>query len=610
MPTLRTGLGGLTVDIEAPDSWAETLANTFTLIARQGDADAHLRVGETETGQVVISAIEGDQEVSPVAAQEGTFSLRTTVIETLAAISGERLVLYAGLVVHQTMGILIASPQARIRGRLTSFMLRHQSRYASDSLVRFGAEGIDGFGAGLVARHDQADQFIDAEQILGSEFDDRIKGHKKTLLPFHRLESAVPESLRLILIPEWEEGAELSIEQLSAAQAGLHLMQSVPYSQNGNMIMFAGVSRLAQTAPALKLRFGKPSQLDAALADFLKLMAEQPNDPALIDRLIALYLHAPNPAKTSDSESAVLIDEIEIPEATPSRGKVKLTIGMATYDDYDGVYFSTQAIRMYHPEVLDQTEIIVVDNNPTGRCAQALKQLDQSVPGYRYLPNNQVSGTAAPKNFVFEAAEGEYVMCMDSHVMLVPGAIQKLINFLDEQPGCMDLLQGPLVGDNLKSISTHFQQGWSGGMYGAWATDERGQDMAAEPFEIPMQGMGLFACRKAAWLGFNPQFSGFGGEESYIHEKFRQAGQRTLCLPFLRWLHRFNRPMGVPYHNDWEDRVRNYLIGLDELNLPITEMRAHFNELIGEELTTSIVDRVTQELADEPQGNKAVSTTQ
>ena len=26
---------------------------------------------------------------------------------------------------------------------------------------------------------------------------------------------------------------------------------------------------------------------------------------------------------------------------------------MATYDDYDGVYFSVQAIRLYHPEVTD-----------------------------------------------------------------------------------------------------------------------------------------------------------------------------------------------------------------------------------------------------------------
>ena len=83
-----------------------------------------------------------------------------------------------------------------------------------------------------------------------------------------------------------------------------------------------------------------------------------------------------------------------------------------------------------------------------------------------------------------------------------------------------------------------------------------------------MQGMGLFACRKDAWPGFNPLFRGFGAEEGYIHEKVRQGGGRTLCLPFLRWMHRFNRPLGAPYPNIWEDRIRNYYIGWRELGLP------------------------------------------
>ena len=47
-----------------------------------------------------------------------------------------------------------------------------------------------------------------------------------------------------------------------------------------------------------------------------------------------------------------------VPEKSPdNQSRQKLCIGMATYDDYDGVYFSVQAIRLYHPEVLDQLEI-------------------------------------------------------------------------------------------------------------------------------------------------------------------------------------------------------------------------------------------------------------
>jgi hypothetical protein len=112
-----------------------------------------------------------------------------------------------------------------------------------------------------------------------------------------------------------------------------------------------------------------------------------------------------------------------------------------------------------------------------------------------------------------------------------------------------------------------------------------------------MQGMGLFACRRAAWPGFNDAFRGFGGEAGYIHEKFRQAGARTLCLPYLRWMHRFNRPTGIPHRNMIEDRIWNCLIGFDELGLPTAEMEAHFRALVGEPTAGIVFGRLNRELA-------------
>ena len=43
----------------------------------------------------------------------------------------------------------------------------------------------------------------------------------------------------------------------------------------------------------------------------------------------------------------------------------KLTIGMSTYDDYDGVFFTIQSLRMYHLHGMqNDIEFIVIDNNP------------------------------------------------------------------------------------------------------------------------------------------------------------------------------------------------------------------------------------------------------
>ena len=92
-----------------------------------------------------------------------------------------------------------------------------------------------------------------------------------------------------------------------------------------------------------------------------------------------------------------------------------------------------------------------------------------------------------------------------------------------------------------------------------------------------MQGLGVFSCRKDAWPGFNPLFRGFGGEEGYLHEKVRQRGGRTLCLPWLRWGHRFGRPSGVPYPVLLHDKVRNYVIGHTELGLDLQPIWDHFS---------------------------------
>jgi hypothetical protein len=112
-----------------------------------------------------------------------------------------------------------------------------------------------------------------------------------------------------------------------------------------------------------------------------------------------------------------------------------------------------------------------------------------------------------------------------------------------------------------------------------------------------MQGLGLFACRRLAWPGFNRRFRGFGGEEGYLHEKFRQAGGRSLCLPFLRWIHRFNRPMGIPYTNTWDDRLRNYLIGFTELGWDTGPVEEHFNEFLGPSVAGPIIECAKAEIA-------------
>lgn len=337
---------------------------------------------------------------------------------------------------------------------------------------------------------------------------------------------------------------------------------------------------LTAETPALDLTYNAFGEIENFMDQLALYAAETRPDPQTFKGFLSHMRSGP-----SAPEPKIY----DIPAPTERDLTAKLTIGMATFDDYDGVYFSIQSIRLYHPEILDHVEFLVIDNHPDGPCAEELKKLETSIPNYRYIPEKDIRGTAV-RNFVFEKAAGEFVLCMDCHVLFEPGSLARLLQYFDENPQTQDLLQGPLIRDSLDDNTyTMFEPVWRKGMYGKFGGSNPPPARDDPPFDIPMQGLGVFACRRDCWPGFNGKFRGFGGEEGYIHQKFRNLGRRTLCLPFFRWLHRFGRPLGIPYTISWEDRIRNYWIGWNEVGLPIEPMKDHFAELVGIEKVEKVI---------------------
>lgn len=237
---------------------------------------------------------------------------------------------------------------------------------------------------------------------------------------------------------------------------------------------------------------------------------------------------------------------------------------MSTYDDYDGVFFSIQALRMYHELCrTNYVEFIILDNNAKSVYGQECKKFASGQPSVKYIEHNETP-SSFNKYKIVDHATGKYVLIIDCHVLIQSGGIDSLISYFNSNPNCKNLIQGPLWYDDLNNVSTHFDQRWSGDMYGVWSTDYESYNKN-EPFEITMQGMGLCAFEKSAWMGINQSFKGFGGEEGYIAEKFRRNGGKNICLPSLKWNHRFGRPSGVKYPLILEDRIWNYFIGWLEI---------------------------------------------
>jgi glycosyltransferase involved in cell wall biosynthesis len=219
---------------------------------------------------------------------------------------------------------------------------------------------------------------------------------------------------------------------------------------------------------------------------------------------------------------------------------------------------------MYHD--LTDKEILVVDNFGDPDLEKFIKSQGAGV--VRYEKYTDRVGTANAKNRVFECARGEMVVCIDSHILLKPGA-------LDNIPVTDDLLYGPLVYNDNKNYCCEWLDKWRGQAWGIWGNHMALNNVPKEPFEIWGNGGGCFAARKSSWLGFHQMYRGFGSEEGVLPEKYRRAGRKVFCLPSMQWQHKFERKH-VPYPLKIVDRVVNYFYGLNEINVDTAEMEAHF----------------------------------
>ena len=258
-----------------------------------------------------------------------------------------------------------------------------------------------------------------------------------------------------------------------------------------------------------------------------------------------------------------------------------LTIGMLTHDDFNGVYFSIQSILTYHTDVVNKLHFVVIDNNPDSEQGKATAEYCKKVPRCHYSAVRGTKSTAL-RNLVFELSPAEYVLCMDCHCFLDEGALASLLKFYALNPMCHDLLHGPLLDEVKTVIATEMHPGFRGHNFGVWHTDKSLANPKAEPKEIIGHGMGLFACSRDGWMRFTPGMREFGGEELIIHEKFRLCGRSVWCMPFLRWIHRFQRPGGVNYPLTAEAKCKNIMMGFNDVHLPLDVPATYYSKFIAD----------------------------
>ena len=267
-----------------------------------------------------------------------------------------------------------------------------------------------------------------------------------------------------------------------------------------------------------------------------------------------------------------------------------LTISMATFDDFDGVFFSVQSIRM-HQDLPEETEFLILDNNPESEHGKQLKHFAKDVPGMRV-----VDVTDRKSSFVkydaFKLAKGDIILGLDCHVLLQTGFIKAMMEYWSWNAKSKNMLTGPLIYDSLKATSEQINPVWRGHDFGTWGDNKEGMK-SGEPFEIPAQGMGCFSFVRANAPEINQGFRGFGGEEWYMAEKVRRNGGVVVCHPKMGWNHRFNWPIRT-FPLTIEDKLHNYYTGWLEIygniNHPMmVEMTKHWVSQVGEDIVKTAI---------------------
>jgi len=75
-------------------------------------------------------------------------------------------------------------------------------------------------------------------------------------------------------------------------------------------------------------------------------------------------------------------------------------------------------------------EIIVVDNDSGDGTAQMMRE---NFPEIKFIASGENLGYAKGNNLGIKAASGRYVMIMNPDIVVFPGVLEKLVQFLDER---------------------------------------------------------------------------------------------------------------------------------------------------------------------------------
>lgn len=105
-----------------------------------------------------------------------------------------------------------------------------------------------------------------------------------------------------------------------------------------------------------------------------------------------------------------------------------VSICILTYQARD---YLRQCLQSLAENTLLEYEVIIVDNGSQDRVAE---MVEQEFPGVRLIQNQRNEGFTRPMNQAMRVGAGRYLCQLNPDTLTLPGAIDKLVDFMDTHP--------------------------------------------------------------------------------------------------------------------------------------------------------------------------------
>ncbi len=185
---------------------------------------------------------------------------------------------HAGAVSLRNLGIVLPGTSGSGKSSLTAWFIENGFDYLTDEIVVFSADvpNFAAFARPLVVKSGSSDAVASLKAIASAP--SIAVGSDKIILPTAEPRRPTQHQCRLIVFPRFAEGAQLTIEPLTAAQAGLELMACNVNARNLINHGFDIVTSIARSVPAVMLRYGSFELLHGVLDAFAEFVLQSDLD--------------------------------------------------------------------------------------------------------------------------------------------------------------------------------------------------------------------------------------------------------------------------------------------------------------------------------------------